>query len=351
MTTELEPDARRQPVPEQQPSTSVPPAGHRLRAGLVRVSLLIVWLVMAVVFAGIEPSHFLSVATLQTILGSQLPLVFVVLGMVFTFSVGEFDLSAPFVLGLAATIVPVLAVVDHQSLAVAIVVAMAASVAVGVVNGFIIVVLEVDPVVATLGMGTFLEGISLAVANLTSVSGLSASFASVVNTKFLAIPLSFYYGLAVTLLAAYVMSFTALGRHMVFTGANREVSRLAGIRTRRIRFGAFVVSALVCGAGGVLLAGGIGGYDPNSSTNYLLPVFSALFLGTTAIYPGRFNPIGAFLAVYFLETGIIGLELLGYGGWVTDVFYGAALVVAVILATRLLPKVIGIRLRGSRSST
>jgi len=322
-------------------------SAHRLQGAAVRVSLLVVWAVMALVYIGLEPQHFVSISTLQTVLGTQEPLVFVVLGMVFTFSVGEFDLSAPFVLGLAATIVPELAVVDHTSLAVAIVVAMAACLVVGIVNGVIVVVLNVDPVVATLGTGTFLLGLALAVSNDTTVSGLSAGFANAVNDQFLDLPFSFYYGLAAIAVAAYVMSYTALGRHMVFVGANREVSRLAGIKVRRIRFGAFVVSALVCGAGGVLLAGSIGGYDPTSSTNYLLPVFSALFLGTTAIYPGRFNPIGAFLAVYFLETGIVGLELLGYASWVTDVFYGAALVVAVVLTTRVLPKVIGITLRRS----
>lgn len=304
-----QPDKPDQPLID--PSSRRSHRGNRLELALVRFSLILVWAIAVLAFIALEPRHFLTISTLQAILGSQEPLVFVVVGMVLIFAVGEFDFSAPFIMGLAATITPELAAVDHLSLVVAIVVAMAACLLAGIVNGVVVVLVGVDPVVTTLGTGTFLLGLALAISNVASVSGLSASFANAMNQHFLYLPLTFYYGLALVVLVAYVMAFTALGRHMLFVGSNREVARLAGIRVRRIRFGAYVFSALICGVGGVLLSGSIGGYNPSSSTDYLLPVFSALALGTTAIFPGRFNPLGSFIAVYFLETGIIGLELLG----------------------------------------
>jgi ribose transport system permease protein len=61
----------------------------------------------------------------------------------------------------------------------------------------------------------------------------------------------------------------------------------------------------------------------------LLPAFAAAFLGSTAITPGRFNPWGTYIAVYFLVTGVTGLAILGVQSWVQSVFYGAALVIAV----------------------
>jgi ribose transport system permease protein len=94
-----------------------------------------------------------------------------------------------------------------------------------------------------------------------------------------------------------------------------------------------VVSGLLCGIGGVLLVATVGGFDPSTSPTYLLPALSATFLGTAVIRPGRFNPIGTMVAIYFLVTGIVGLSLLGFNGWVTDVFYGAALIIAVIVST------------------
>ncbi|WP_420541938.1 ABC transporter permease, partial [Rubrobacter calidifluminis] len=132
---------------------------------------------------------------------------------------------------------------------------------------------------------------------------------------------------------AYVVSFTPLGRYLRAVGSNQEVSRLAGVRVNRLRFGAFVMAGLFAGVGGVLSVASSGGFDPNSSQTYLLPTFASVFLGTAVIEPGRFNPVGSFVAIYFLETGIVGLQLLGASGWISDVFYGAVLVVAVTIST------------------
>jgi ribose transport system permease protein len=203
------------------------------------------------------------------------------------------------------------------------------------VNGFLVVYLGVNTIVVTLGMMTLLSGIALAIAHLSAVSGLSTSFGQLALANLWGLPVSFYYGLALALAFAYLLAFTPLGRHMQFVGANREVSRLAGVRVNRIRFGAFVAAGTLCGIGGVVVSAGLGGFDPSTSITYLLPTVSAVFLGTAAVRPGRFNPLGTLVGLYFLATGILGLEELGFAGWISDVFYGAALVVAVTLTTLL----------------
>jgi len=85
----------------------------------------------------------------------------------------------------------------------------------------------------------------------------------------------------------------------------------------------------------VILAIGLGGYNPSTAATNLMPTFAAVFLGTVAIVPGRFNPLGMLIAAYFLLTGVFGLQLLGLSGWVTQVFYGVALVTAVTVSTLL----------------
>jgi ribose transport system permease protein len=258
-----------------------------------------------------------------------------------TIIVGEFvDLSIASILGLCATIVPVLTVFDHFNVAVASVIAVAIGIAAGAINGFLAVYVGVNTIVVTLGMSTLLTGIALAISHLGAVSGLSTSFgkialANVGGWPFGGLPVSFYYGIGLVLVFAYVLAFTPLGRHMQFVGANREVSRLAGVRVNAIRFGAFVAAGALCGIGGVVVAAGVGGFDPTTSATYLLPAVSAVFLGTAVIRPGRFNPIGTFIAVYFLATGIQGLEELNLSEWISYVFYGAALIIAVLLTTLL----------------
>ena len=73
----------------------------------------------------------------------------------------------------------------------------------------------------------------------------------------LGLPVSFFYGVAMMLVFAYVLAFTPLGRSMRFVGSNREVSRLAGIRVNRIRFGSFVAAGLIAGVAGVIACAGL----------------------------------------------------------------------------------------------
>ncbi|MDP5185307.1 ABC transporter permease [Blastococcus sp. BMG 814] len=301
-----------------------------------RFAVLGVWLALIAVYGLLEPDRFLTTGTFQTIFSSQQTLVFLTAALLCTICVGEFvDLSVASVLGLSATLLPVL-VVDHDwnvwgaSLA-----AIVAATLVGAVNGVLVVRLGVNTIVVTLGMGTLLLGVALWLTDLTTTSGLPREFGEISLYRVAGLPVSFYWGLLLMLGFAYVLMVTPLGRNMRFVAANREVSRLAGIRVDRIRFGAFVAAGVIGGLGGVLSAAAVGGFDPGSSQTYLLPTFAATFLGTAILLPGRFNPLGAWIAVYFLATGILGLNLLGYTGWVTSVFYGGVLVVAVTVSTLL----------------
>jgi ribose transport system permease protein len=291
---------------------------------------------MIALYGVLEPDLFLTAGTFQTIFGSQLALVFLTAALLCTICVGEFvDLSVASVLGLSATLLPVL-VVDHGwNVWAASLAAIAATTLVGAVNGFLVVRLGVNTIVVTLGMGTLLLGVALWLTHLTAKSGLPRGFGEIALYRFTGLPVGFYWGLILMLAFAYLLGLTPLGRNLRFVGANREVSRLAGVRVDRIRFGAFVAAGVICGVGGVLAAAAVGGFDPTTSQSYLLPTFAATFLGTAVLQPGRFYPLGTLIAVYFLATGILGLNLLGFTGWVTSVFYGGVLVVAVTISSVL----------------
>lgn len=299
-----------------------------------RFAVLGIWVLLAGLYIVLDGKLFFSTSTLQTIFDSQTDLVFLALALLCTLCVGEFvDLSVASIFGLSAVIIPVLAVNHGWNVWLASLVALGAGTFAGVVNGVLVVFLGISTIVVTLGMSTLLLGIALWMTNLSEVTGLPTSFQGWVNHTILGLPLGFYYGVAATLIFGYVLAFMPLGRHVRAVGSNQEVSRLAGVRVRRIRFGAFVIAGTLAAVAGILTSASIGGFDPNSSQTYLLPTFAAVFLGTAVLQPGRFNPLGAWIAVYFLETGIIGLELLGAASWVSDVFYGAVLVIAVALTT------------------
>jgi ribose transport system permease protein len=114
-------------------------------------------------------------------------------------------------------------------------------------------------------------------------------------------------------------------------GQSREVARLTGVRVNRQRSWAFVIAAGIAGIAGIAYAGTNGTVDPTAGSALILPAYAAVFLGATAIKPGRINPVGALVAVYFLATGTAGLQLVGAQQYIQQIFYGAALVAAVTI--------------------
>lgn len=315
-------------------AASRPGAGLRL---LVRraeqFGLVVVWLALIAVFGALRPDTFLTWPNLSTILGSQAVLVVVTLGLIIPLTANDFDLSIAFVMTLSSMTVAVLNVNYGIGIGWAILAALAIGVAVGAINGLLITVFRIHSLIVTLGTGTFIHGFTLWMSDSMTISGISPSLMNaVIVDRLFGIPLEFYYAIGLAALIWYLLDYTALGRRILFVGRGREVARLSGIDTDRIRLSCLMLSGLLGALAGVLYAGTQGAADPVSGISYQLPAFAAAFLGSTSIVPGRFNPWGATVAVYFLVTGITGLVFLGFSSFIQEMFYGGALVVAVCLS-------------------
>jgi ribose transport system permease protein len=294
-----------------------------------RWGLLGAWVIVIVVFSVLRPETFPTSANFSTVFGSQAVLLMLSLALLIPLTVGEYDLSVAGSLGIALILTEYLSVQHGWPLWVAVVAALASGAAIGAVNSFFIIGIGVDSIIATLGMGTFLIGVGYGLTD-TTIVGTSDFLTNVTQERlWLDLPVAFYWGLALTAIVWYVYARTPLGRYLYFVGAGRNVARLAGIRVDVIRAGSLIAAGLLSALAGVVLAGVLGSSSPNVAASFLLPAFAAVFLGATAVTPGRFNPWGTFIGVYFLITGITGLQLMGLVGWIEQVFYGAALVLAV----------------------
>ena len=328
LTTARSPDSgqTKTPVPEG--------GGSAMARNLAeRLALPLAWVAVIITFGAIEPSVFLTPATFETIFSSQAVLAVITLGLIVPLTAGDYDLSIASVTGLSAMIIAVLNVLHGWPVGLAVLVALAAGLMIGVVNGLITVIFGIESLIVTLGMGTVAAGLTLWISNSNTVSGISQNLVNpVVVWRFLGIPVEFYYALGVALVLGYVMEFVPVGRRLLMVGRGREVARLGGMHVNRIRILALVCSGGIGAVGGVLFAGTSGAADPSSATGLLLPAFAAAFLGATAIVPGRFNVPGTLIGVYFLVTGITGLQLLGAQTYVQNLFYGGALIAAVVFS-------------------
>ncbi|HUB39968.1 MAG TPA: ABC transporter permease [Streptosporangiaceae bacterium] len=303
------------------------------RLGLGRLSGVYVWGLFIVIYAIWIPHTFLTLATLQSVAGDQAITGIVAIGLVFALAAGAFDLSFATLLTMASVICGSMMSVWHVPSGLAILATLAAGVMVGVINGLLVTRVGISSIVATLGMSSLIQAVIDRVTNGGQfITGFPRSFTDLASPEPFGVPVLAIYLVVIAFAAWYLLEHAPFGRRLQATGAGADAARLAGVNTDRMVFAGLVASSTAATIGGILVTSQIGSVSPTVGTGYLLPVFAAVFLGTTQLKVGRFNVWGTIVAIYLLATGVKGLQLGGGEGWITDAFNGVALLLAVSLA-------------------
>ncbi len=311
------------------------PAAIHPRQLLERFGALFVLVGLIVFFSLLLPATFPTYENLTTILTTQDVLAILAIGLLVPLAAGEFDLSIGFVLGFTGMEVAVLTGVLHWHPVPAIVLTLATAVFIGLINGLLVVRVGINAFIATLGVGTVLSGLTIWMSNGTVVyQGIPDLLLAIGRTQLLLLPLPVFYMIIVIIVFSYIMGHTPFGRYIYAVGGGREVARLAGINTDLLTILAFTLSGFMAGIAGVLETATVGAAHPDVGPQFLLPAFAAAFLGATTIQPGRFNVLGTVVALFLLAVGIAGFQQLGAPFWVSPVFNGTALLIAVGLAVR-----------------
>lgn len=314
-------------------STVAQPRGFRPGRLFERIALLVVWLGLVVVYGLVLPQSFLSWGNFSILFASYSPAAMLALAIIVPLTAGDYDLSVGATLTLASALIGVLNVWMHWPILAVLAVAVLTGVVVGLINALFILFFRIPSLVVTLGTTSVMTGLAQWITNSSTIGGIDEGLVmAVVGGRLFGVPYAFYYALIAAVGMWYVFDYTPIGRRLLFVGRGREVARLNGISVDRVRLGALVTSGVLSALAGILYAGVLGSADPYSGLNFLLPAFAAAFLGATTILPGRFNPWGVIAAVYFLATGITGLTMLGIPLWVTNVFNGGALILAVTVS-------------------
>ncbi len=154
----------------------------------------------------------------------------------------------------------------------------------------------------------------------------SSSISATASVDGIEVPV--FLALAVAIALWLVQKYTVTGRRVYALGFNERGSELLGIRTKRFKFAALLVSGAVAGLAGILLTSQVSSGTPGIGTPYLLNAYAAAFLGATQ-FGGRFNAWGTVLSVIVLGTGTSGLYLVGGAPWTQSMFTGVVLLLAL----------------------
>ena len=275
------------------------------------------------------PETWRTWLTHRSVLNQQAILMVVALGLLVPLAAGVFDLSIAATISTSAIVVSWALVNKGWPIPVGIALALLSGLAIGTLNGFLVVKVKIDSFIATLGTSSVFTAFAVWLSKNRSILGFSDSFKSLSRTFAAGVNKTVLYALVIAVVAWFVLEHTALGRYLFATGGGREAARLAGVQVDRYTWGALMASAFASSVAGILLASQYGSTQAQSGSPYLLPAFAAAFLGATQ-FKRRFNVWGTVLAVFVLQSGVKGLQLAGVAQtWVENLFFGVALIVAV----------------------
>jgi ribose transport system permease protein len=294
-----------------------------------RYALAALVLILVVVFSLTEPNTFATSGNLKAMLSSESVVLILALAVTVPLRAGDFDLSIAAVMVFASTLTPKLVNGAGVPLALAVLITLLFGAAVGLLNGGLVVSLNLNAFVVTLGTMTLIGGFTVWLTDGNLVSHVPSALTDFARHSFLGLPTAVWEGWVLAAILWYVYEFTSAGRYLLFVGGSHEASRLAGVSVGRVRIAAFVASGVLSAVAGMILAGKLGVADPTVAGGYLLPPYAAAFLGMAAVQVGRFNVGGTVIAVYLLMVATTGLLLGGAAPWVTEVFIGTALLSAI----------------------
>lgn len=299
--------------------------------GLQNVSLLIALAVLVAIISTQTdkfwlPANLLNIGVAVSLVG----LVAVVQTVVIVS--GGLDISVGSIAGFASVSAALVLQGTANNTVLGILAALGAGIACGIVNGLIITVLRVNPVIATLATLSAFRGVALLVTNGSAVGVLDERFNEIGSGRPLGIPIPIIILVGFALLIHILLRYTVWGRNLYAMGGNPIAARLSGVNLNRYRMSVYILSGIGAAIAGIVLTARTHSGQPQSGSQGLeLEAITAALLGGCALNGGKGTVFGTMLAVVLLGTLTNGMILLGIQSFYQLVAKGALLVLAVTI--------------------
>ncbi|ABR60875.1 ABC transporter permease [Sinorhizobium medicae] len=275
-------------------------------------------------------SDFLSLPNISNTLSFTVELGLIALAMTLLMTAGEFDLSVGSVFGFSAVLMWTLFNSEMMPLGVAFLVAIAASLLIGFVNGWFVTKLNIPSFLVTLGMLLVVRGTALYVTDGFPQRTWNAEgnlFANVLAGSYFIGSFRMYMSVIWFALAAvaahYVLTKTKAGNWIQASGGNPNAARARGVNVSRTKICLFMASSAMASLAGIISSIRTSAANPNSGTGYELEVIAMVVIGGTVLTGGRGTIIGTVLGIFILRVMRNGIVMIGVPGLAYNIFIGA----------------------------
>lgn len=267
------------------------------------VVLIVLLLIMG--FTATSDGIWLSSTNMREVLRVTAVLSIMAFGVALVITTGEIDISVGSIFGIVGVIY--LGLAGQAGIPLAILIALAAAAAIGVMNGFVVAYFRIPSLIATLGTLFIFRGLAYAAFEK------SANFAA--DNTMRAEPVYRFFGggvlfgvnnalvwaIATLLVLSYILFWTPTGNRLLAVGGNAESARSRGVNVLTIRWGAFIACALLAGLAGVLEASNLAFVDGSFGRQRELQAIAAAVLGGCALAGGRTSLVGTLLGAFILS--------------------------------------------------
>ncbi|WIG39676.1 ABC transporter permease [Bacillus toyonensis] len=298
--------------------------------------VLIVFLLIEFILFSFLNSDFFNVSNLLFSTNDFLFIAIAAIPMTFVIVTGGIDVSVGSIMGLTSILIGVLWMSGIPILF-AVIIALIISCLAGALNGIIIKMTGVEPLVVTLGTMFLYGGIALVISGgagasgYEGISGLPDAYVQLANGSLVGIPNLLWILIVLTVLCTVLFHRTIYGCHVKLTGANENAAKYTGIKTEKVVIIAYIISGLGGGLGGAFLTAYFGSARADMGSETILPIITAVVLGGTLITGGKGSIIGTVLASVFIGLMQYGLQMTGLTNEQSNVVIGIILILSVIM--------------------
>ncbi len=250
-------------------------------------------------------------------------------GMTCVILLGDIDLSTGSIITFVNVMCSYVMVHMGVPMGLAIVIALAASTAIGLLNGFMVSTIGIPALIATFATQTAFSGIALILCNGQPINGFTETFKIFGQGKIGPIPVPVIIMLVCFALGAFILNKTYFGRYFYAVGGNIEAARLSGIRTGRVKYLVFALSGFFAGLAGLVLLSRTNSGMGNAGLGYEFKVITCVVLGGVSVSGGYGKISGVVAGTFIIGALQNGMVLMNLNTWIQDIILGIVLVLAV----------------------